>query len=475
MASDWYEPLGAQDAAFLAAEGPNTPMHVAAVFVAEPGPLRTSDAGIDVERVRAYIASRLHLIPRYRQRIAWTPIRRTPVWVDDEHFSIAYHVRHTSLSRPGSPEQLKALTARITEQRLDRARPLWELWVVEGLDGGNSYATISKVHHCMIDGTAGAELMTVLMSPTPDEGIPESPPYVPRPAPRARELMLAEAQRLARGPLDSFRRVRSLLGDTDPAQQLGSALRGAAQFIGQGMVNASETPLNQRIGPHRRFDYFSQDLAMVKAVKQKLGGTVNDLVLATVAGGVRRFLQSRRIDLSEILFRASAPVSMRSEAEKGQLGNRVSAWIVPLPVAEPDPLRRLEQVREATSALKESQGALGADLLSAVTEWTGTTLLSLGTQLQGIARPHNMIVTNVPGPQMPLYMVGSRLRESYPIVPLFQKQALGIALFSYDGRLNWGLNADPAHVPDLADLRRGLEESFRELAEAAGPVPARAQ
>ncbi len=471
MASPGYEPLGAQDAAFLRAEGPNTPMHVAAVFVAESGPLHTPGGGVAIDQIRRHIAARLHLTPRYRQRLAWTPLRQAPIWVDDEHFSIEYHVRHTSLPKPGSPEQLRALVARITELRLDRGRPLWETWVVEGLDQGNSFALVTKVHHCMIDGMAGAELMTVLMSLAADEPSPQAPSYVPQPAPGPLELGRAEALRLMRGPLDAVERVQRLLGREQPGERLARALRGAAHFIGQGMVNASETPLNHEIGPHRRFEYFSQDLAAVRGVKNKLGGTINDVVLATVAGGLRRFLTYRRVDVSTLDFRASTPVSMRSDDERGTLGNRVSAWLVPLPLDEPDALRRLERLRETTAGLKHSQDALGADLLSAVTEWTGTTLLSLGTQLQSLARPHNLIVTNVPGPQMPLYLVGARLRHSYPIVPLFRTQALGIALFSYDGQLDWGLNADPDRVPDLPRLRRDLEESFAELLAAAGLAP----
>ena len=206
----------------------------------------------------------------------------------------------------------------------------------------------------------------------------------------------------------------------------------------------------------------------MKAVKDKLGGTLNDVVLATVAGGVRRFLRRRRVDVSRLDFRVATPVSVRSSIDPGALGNRVSAWIVPLPLAQADPVKRLAAIRATTRRLKESKQALGADLLSAVTEWTGTTLLSMGTRLQNVGRPHNLIVTNVPGPQVPLYLLGAPLQEAYPIGPLFQHQALIVALFSYAGRLFWGLNADAALVPDLADLRRDLEASFRELAEAAG-------
>jgi WS/DGAT/MGAT family acyltransferase len=245
-------------------------------------------------------------------------------------------------------------------------------------------------------------------------------------------------------------------------------MRGVLDLVASGIVPSSETPLNQEIGPNRRFDFFAQDLSGVKAVKDKLGGTLNDVVLATVAGGMRRFLKRRRCEVSRLEFRVATPVSVRGDVDTETLGNRVSAWIFPLPLAQADPVKRLAAIRATTRRLKESNQALGADLLSAVTEWTGTTLLSLGTRLQSVGRTHNLIVTNVPGPQLPLFLLGAPLHEAYPIGPLFPQQALVVALFSYAGRLFWGLNADASLVPDLADLRRDLEASFQELVEAAG-------
>jgi WS/DGAT/MGAT family acyltransferase len=264
-------------------------------------------------------------------------------------------------------------------------------------------------------------------------------------------------------PLEVARRVSELL-QPERRDELGSAVRGAADLIARGLVPASETPLNKPIGPHRRFECFALELARVKALKDRLGGTINDVVLAIVAGGLRRFLLRRLVDVGQIDFRVSTPVSVRGASERGVLGNRVSAWILRLPVGEPDPLRRLERIRATTERLKQSNQALGADLLSAVTEWTGTTLLSLGTSFQNLGRPHNLVVTNVPGPQLPLYLVGAPLVESYPIGPLFQNQAVIIALFSYAGRLFFGLNADAERMPDLSSLRDDLERAFAELA-----------
>ncbi len=467
VASYKYEVLSPQDAAFLSSEGPSTPMHIAAVFIAEAGPLRTEHGGIDVERIRDFIARRLHRVPRYRQRLAYTPVRGRPVWVDDRHFSIDFHVRHTALPHPGTEEQLKRLVGRLSAQALDRRRPLWELWVVEGLEGGERFAVVSKVHHCMVDGVSGAELMTVLMSLTPDEPPEMTPPFVPRPAPGARELAADDLFALATGPVNAALGLADLL-DSERRAQLGQAVLGAVDLVSRGIVPASDTPLNREIGPHRRFESFALPLSRVKGLKDKLGGTLNDVVLATVAGGMRRFLLRRLVDVDSLDFRVSAPVSVRSRSEKGVLGNRVSAWIVPIPVGEADPMRRLERIRATTQRLKESNQALGADVLSAVTEWTGMTLLSLGTSFQNVGRPHNLIVTNVPGPQVPLYLVGAPLLESYPIGPLFQNQAVVVALFSYAGNLFWGLNADAERMSDLGALRDDLELAFRELEGIAG-------
>jgi WS/DGAT/MGAT family acyltransferase len=289
---------------------------------------------------------------------------------------------------------------------------------------------------------------------------------VPRPAPSARELAYDDLFALAAGPARAALGVSALF-DPERRVELGQAVRGAVDLISRGIVPASETPLNREIGPHRRFEYFALELERVKALKDKLGGTLNDIVLATVAGGMRRFLTRRLVDVGALDFRVSAPVSVRSGSEKGVVGNRVSAWIIPIPIGEVDPLRRLEHIRATTRRLKESNQALGADLLSAVTEWTGMTLLSLGTSFQNIGRPHNLIVTNVPGPQVPLYLVGAPMLETYPIGPLFQNQAMIVALFSYAGKLFWGLNADAERMPDLADLRADLERAFEELAAIA--------
>jgi diacylglycerol O-acyltransferase / wax synthase len=462
-----YDRLTALDNSFLVFEGHDTHMHVASTMIFEAGPLRSRDGGIDVERIRDYIGSRLHLIPRYRQRLAYIPIEGRAVWVDDERLNLNYHVRHTSLPRPGDERQLKRLSARVMSQQLDRGKPLWETWVVEGLEG-DRFALVSKTHHCMIDGISGADLISVLMRPKPDDRFEESPAWIPRPRPSSLQLLRDELLWRVRGPLSLLEELPAAL--RRPAQTAGELwekVEAIGETVMANMSAASPTPLNRTIGPHRRFDWLEMQLADLKAIKDRLGGTVNDVVLATVAGALRRLFEGRRFNVDVLRLRAMVPVSVRSQAERGSLGNRVAAWMTDLPVSEPDPLRRLELVRETTAHLKDSRQALGAELLTEATEWTPSTLLTLAMRLSSRALPFNLVVTNVPGPQVPLYLLRSRLIEAYPLVPLWMNQGLGVALFSYAGKFFWGISADWDLVPDLHDFVLGIRESFRELQELA--------
>jgi len=470
MPSFFYDRLSFLDNSFLIAESPTNHMHIAGTATYDAGPLHRPDGGIDVERIRKYVESRLHLIPRYRQVLARTPIENHPVWVDDQHFNIDYHVRHTALPRPGDETQLKALSGRIMAQQLDRSKPLWEMWVVEGLDGGDRFALITKVHHCMIDGMSSVDLLEVLLSPMPTDTIDPAPRWVPRPAPDRWDLLWGETRRRIAIPFDVVRGARSLLGSVrDPRSDLRATARAVRDALRSTFRQVSDTPLNKPIGPHRRFDWMRMELSAVKDVKNALGGTLNDIVLATVAGAVRRFLETRRVDVDAgLAFRVMAPVSVRTGEERGTLGNRVSAWMVDLPIGERDPRVRLEKIREATAKLKDSKQALGAELLSRVGEWTPSTLLSLGSRMVTRALPFNLVVTNVPGPQVPLYLLGARMLDNFGQVPLTDYLGLGIVLFSYAGLLCWGFNADWDLVPDLKEFVAATEASFRELCEAAG-------
>jgi WS/DGAT/MGAT family acyltransferase len=467
MAGYAYDRLSVVDNSFLAIESPSAHQHVGAVTLFDAGPLRRADGGIDIDRVRAYVDARLHLIPRYRQRLTVVPLGTRLVWVDDEHFNIHYHVRHTSLPRPGDERQLERLAARIVSQQLDRAKPLWEMWIVEGLADGR-FALIAKTHHSMIDGIAGVDLMAVLLSPTDDDAIPPRPTWIPRPAPGRFALFRAEWTRRLSEPLALLSSVPcTLAAPATLVSQAFESVRAVIETLGSTLHPASPTPFNRAIGPHRRIDWMMLDLAAVKAVKDTLGGTVNDVVLATVAGALRRFFERRRINPDLLDIRANVPVSLRTKEERGTLGNRIALWMTELPVAESDPLRRLAAVRATTARLKASKLAMGAEVLAAVSEWTSSTLLALAVQLSTRSRPFNLVVTNVPGPQIPLYLVGAPLRECYPIVNLLANQGLGVALFSYAGRLCWGITADWDLVPDLHDFVGDIEASFAELRHAA--------
>jgi len=465
-----YERLSPLDRTFLDLEYPETHMHVAAVAVFDAGPLRTRDGGIDIEKIRKYVASRLHLIPRYRQRIARIPLENHPVWVDDDRFNLEYHVRHTALPRPGGDEQLKLLTGRIVSQQLDRGKSLWELWIVEGLDG-DRFAMISKTHHCMIDGVAAVDLASLLLSPSPDATIPDPQPWQPHSAPSRRELVMEEARRRLAAPLEFGKAVlNAVQSPVQAAESVSEQISAVTETLGAGLFPASESPFNRPIGPHRRFECTAFELADVKRVKNALGGTVNDVVLATVAGAVGSFLRSRGFSpeqIAQLDFRALVPVSLRASSERGTLGNRIASWAARLPIAQTDPRLRLEAVRAVTADLKQSRQAMGAEVLARVSDWTVPTLLSLAMRLAARARAFNLTVTNVPGPQLPLYMIGSRMLAAYPLGPLFLNQALNIALLSYDGRLHWGLNGDWDVLPDLRDLVTAIHASFGELLPAA--------
>jgi WS/DGAT/MGAT family acyltransferase len=470
MAEPFYEKLSSLDASFLALESRSAHMHVAGVTIFDAGPLMEPEGGIDVDLIRAHVASKLAYIPRYRQRLSFVPFEGSPVWIDDEQFNFDYHVRHTSLPKPGSDEQLKKLAGRIVSQQLDRAKPLWELWLVEGLEG-DRFAMIGKVHHCMIDGIASVDLMAILLNLAPIMEVETSPPWTPRPAPTATQLFVAEAAKGTRKAIDTMTHVRQMVASgklvtQDTVKKIGAA----ANSLRSGwLTTAPKTPLNTEIGPNRRFDWFSQDLAGVKSVKNALGGSVNDVVLATVAGAIRHFLAEHRdFDVDTLEFRVMAPVSVRTQDQAGDLGNQVAMWLVQLPVSEADPVGRLKRIQDETLHLKKSGQALGATTLVQVATGGPATLVSLATRLaSAAARPFNMTVTNVPGPQFPLYLLGARMTEQYPIVPLWAQHGVGIALFSYDGKLFWGIHADWDALPDIEAFKDSIKISFRELADAA--------
>lgn len=462
-----YERLSAQDNSFLVAEQTNTPLHITAVGIYELGNVATHDGGVDIRRFKRFIEAKLHEIPRYRQKLMWVPVENRPVWIDDPHFNIDYHIRHAALPRPGGVEELKKLTARITTRALDRSRPLWEIWVIEGLEG-DRFAIVNKVHHCMVDGSAGADLAQILNSPFPEVEIPEPHAFLPRPAPSETELLLDAAQRMAGMPLRALRGLITIgTGTADLREEIATRARALTDLLGLAFSRSSETPLNGPLGPHRRVDWLTLPLADVKAVRRALDCTVNDVVLATVTGAVRHYLKRCGVGTCNIDFRVSAPVSMREASERGQMGNRVSTWIIRLPVEQDDPLEWVREIRETTRALKCSKQALGVEMMMKAAEYVPSSLMALGAR--AASAPINMIVTNVPGPQFPLYILGAKLLEMLPLVPLLEGTGLGIALFSYDGKLHVGLNAEYELVPDLGLFTALFAQSFMALSDQAAP------
>lgn len=461
-----YERLSAQDSSFLVFEGPNTHMHIGGVTLFEVGPLRTADGGIDIDRIRKYVASRLHAIPRYRQRLHYIPVENVPCWVDDEHLNLEYHVRHTALPRPGDDAQLKALSARIMSQKLDRSKPLWELWVVEGLCD-DRFALILKTHHSVVDGVSGVDLVGALMRPTPEEKIPRAPRWEPRRIPTLAEFLREELTGAVRSSVEIGNVLQTAFAAPEKLRErVADGAAAAWHTLNAGLRIPATTPLNQDIGPYRRFDWTSVDLAEAKEIKNRLGGAINDVVLATVAGAVREFLHHRHARTRGINYRVVVPVSVRPEGESDPSGNRVSAWMMALPIGEADPARRYRQIRETTEELKRTNQARGIEVFTQLAEYAAP-IMTLGVRLAARLEPYNMIVTNVPGPQESLYLLGARMLAGYPNVPLFETQGLAVALLSYDGRLNWGFHADWDIVPDLDRFTAAIEGSFAELLACA--------
>jgi WS/DGAT/MGAT family acyltransferase len=461
-----YERLSALDATFLAIETPAVHMHVGAVHIFQGAPFRAADGSLDFERIHALSEPALRRSGRFRQRLESIPVFGHPVWVDDPQFNLNYHLRHTSLPQPGDARQLKRLAGRIFSQKLDRHRPLWEMWIVEGLEDGR-FAVITKIHHCMIDGIASADLMAGFMQGSPHDALPTaSGRWVPRPPPTGAQLFREELRRRASLPGKAISAGLSVL--REPLRTLSRA-EGAVEAVGEALTHAlgsaSATPINDPVGPYRRFDWTRMDLSAVKQVKTRLGGTVNDVVLAIVSGAMREFLGRRSVSTEGLDFRAMLPVNVRTEDQRGKLGNRVAFLMARLPLHEKDPQARLQAVIETTHELKASSTVAGGELLEEISDWTTGALFAGLSQITALTRSYNMVVTNIPGPQFPVYLAGTTMDEIYPLVPLFSNQGLGIAIFSYNGGLFWGFNADWDAVPDLHDLVSLVDQEFEALSK----------
>ena len=437
-------------------------MHVGALVIFEgPPPTR--------EDFAAHIESRLSLVPRYRQKLAFPRFEMgRPFWVDDPSFNLDYHVRHTALPKPGSDDQLRQLAGRIFSQRLDRSKPLWEVWLIQGFEEGQ-FALISKTHHALVDGVAGIDIATVLfdLGPVPAQ-IEPGESWTPQPEPSDAELVAEGIKGLVRTPLwIAGRAVGALQNPGHSLEEAREAAEGIGEIVWAGMNPAPDVPLNVPIGPHRRFSWVRADLAQFKRIKDALGGTVNDVVLAVVAGALGRWLRTRGVRTEGLELRALVPVSIRTEDEHGALGNRIAAMRGPLPVYVRDPVERLRQVQQSMGNLKQSKQALGAEVIAGLQDFAPPTLLAQASRVNFSTRLFNLIVTNVPGPQFPLYLLGREMREIVPIAFLPENHALAIAIMSYNGKVDFGLLADYDAMPDLEDFGEMLEESLAELLDEA--------
>ncbi len=463
--------LSALDASFLYIEGPTTPMHVGSVAI-----FQAPERGFDHDKLVALISARIAFVPRYRQRLRTIPGRLgNPVWVDDENFDVAYHVRRSALPRPGTDEQLRELVGRIMSRPLDRNRPLWEVYLVEGLQGGR-VAILSKTHHALVDGVSAIDIGQVLLDVEPEPRDDKPASWRPAREPSSAELMVGAVADVLLSPKNVVGAVKNSVADTGKA---GSTVAKSAT----GLLSAAwrvarppeTTPLNVEIGEQRRFGMASTDLEDYKAIRKAHGGTINDVVLAVVTGALREWLHLRGETVNaRTTVRAMIPVSVRTDDDR-VYGNRVASFLVDLPVGEPHPVLRLNRISYDMAQHKQAHQFVGAEALVGLAGFSPPTLHSIGARMasQLSRRVYNLVVTNVPGPQFPLYAAGAPMVGAYPVVPLSKGQALSIGATSYNGGMYYGLNADRDAMPDVDDLASFLVHALAELKSAPTARPRR--
>jgi WS/DGAT/MGAT family acyltransferase len=454
------ERLSALDSSFLYLEEPGTPMHVGGVLV-----LETPSGG--VEALAGLIAARLPLVPRYRQRVAEVPGHlANPVWVDDPEFDLEYHVRRSALPRPGTESQLLELVSRLMARPLDRSRPLWEAYLVEGVEGGR-VAVVTKTHPALVDGLSAIDIGQVLLDVAPDTPAPELGEWRPERVPTGAQLLVQALDEYVRRPSSIVDQVRSAVTDVRAtAARVGGAAGGFLRTARSTILPAPHSPLNAPVGSRRRVTVARAQLTAVKEVRRLYGGTVNDVLLAVVTGALREWLLSRGEPVvGGRTVRALVPVSLQDDEAAD--ANRVSSYLVDLPVGEPNPRVRLTRLSYAMRGVAAHGQSVGADSLIALTGFAPPTLHALGARAaRGLSRRlFNLVVTNVPGPQVPLYAAGGRMLEVFPVVPLARGQGLSIGMTSYDGSVFFGLNADPDIVGDVHVLADLIEQEIGELVE----------
>lgn len=459
--------LSATDASFLVQERQGSHMHIGGLMVFE-GPMP------DIDVLKAHIRSRLHLVPRYRQRLVWAPLEAgRPFWADDPEFNLSYHVRDTALPAPGNDEQLELAVARIFSQRLDRAKPLWEMWLIDGLAGGR-FGMILKTHHSVIDGIAGVDVGTVLLGIEPTTEIDEPQPWRPGPFPTGGELLEIGLREASKAPGNLARRAINLAkGDGDARAELREFVGGATSAVAETMDAAPRTPLNGPITQHRRFRVVRSSLDDFKEIKTLLDTTLNDVVLTVTSDALGRWLRSRHYPTEGLKLRALVPVSTRPKARRGKdahTGNELLAMRGSLPVEEMDTLKRLNYIKNSMDGLKRNNQAVAADALTAVQNFAPPTILAQASRLNFSTRLFNLLVTNVPGPQMPLYLLDRPMVDVFPIPFLAENHTMALAVMSYNGRINFGILGDYDAVPDIQVIADGLSDSRDDLLDATSQV-----
>ncbi len=457
---EWMSPM---DSSFLHVEDDTTPMHIGGVSLFEGPPPPFA-------QLREMVESKLGLVPRYRQKVRFVPFAAgTPAWVDDPHFNLDYHLRHTAIPSPGSEEQLRRMAGRIFTQHLDRMKPLWEVWMIEGLDEGR-WALLSKVHHCMVDGVAATDLMSVMFSDT-TEAVPGGP-WAAAPEPSGTEVLLRTLARRVPTPAAPLAPLREALAAPRETLRSAGELARAMASAGRSLRPVGSSSLTGPTGPNRVWSWADVRFSDVKRVRATLGGTVNDVVLTVITHGFRELLEARGEEIPEDrVVRTLVPVSVRKKGETGVYNNQVSAVFAGMPVGLDGPLERLAAIRGEMDGIKESKQAVAGGTLVSLSGFAPPLLLALGSRV--VARAPRMNVhtatTNVPGPQHPVQTMGRRMLESYPYIPVVGSVRIVVAIFSYDGGLYFGVTGDADGAPDIDILTAGIETGMRDLVVLTDP------
>jgi diacylglycerol O-acyltransferase len=462
-----YERLTAADAAFLRVETPHEPQHVGSLSVLQGTPLRDPSGRIRFDELRDHVAARLHRVPQLRQRIMEVPLGQgRPVWVDDHEFDLDYHLRVTAVPRPGDDEQLSVLMGRLQSLPLDRRRPLWEMWLIDGL-AGDEIGLVIKTHHALGDGIANVDLAMALVDLDPEPADePAAPPWRPRRSPSPNRLLADSAWDQLTRPARLTRSALRAARDPRPAiDSIANVARAATNFLSK----PEPAPWNVPVTPHRRWVHADIPLEVVRHVRRHHAVSINDVVLAACTGALREFLLDHH-ETADRVLKAMVPVSLRTDDEHGNtLGNRVSLIVVDLPVNEPDPLARLRQVHDHTSELKGSGLVDGAEAIVRLADGITPVLAAPLTRLVSRQIPMNLVITNIPGPPVPLYLNGARILRTYPYVEVIDNEGLTIAVVSYEDQLFFGITSDRDVIPDLDLVAESIEKEFHALAAAAGP------